>query len=344
MDGSLRIIVTDVTNPYFNLATEDWIFNDMPLGQKVLFLWRNEPCIIVGRGQNVWSECQLDAVENDGVHVVRRHSGGGAVYQDLGNTCFTFMCAKEPNRSTKELYARNNEILVGALARLGITASASGRNDIVVEHEQADYKISGSAFKESKDRCFHHGTMLLDVDLTKLSGYLTPDSKKLQAKGIKSVASRVRNLKSLREDIDHHIFVEALIAEYLHHYSGRSEVERLETSHLESLEPLRIYYEKLRSWDWIYGKTPSFETTWKERLSFGSCEVHLDANQGRITHATVFTDSLEPEPVLAASRHLSGKPYSQSGLEEALKSHLITSSPHHRDILEEFYDWMATRL
>lgn len=344
MDGSLRIIVTDVTNPYFNLATEDWIFNDMPLDQKVLFLWRNEPCIIVGRGQNVWSECRLEAVESDGVHVVRRHSGGGAVYQDLGNTCFTFMCAKEPPRNTRELYARNTEILVGALARLGIPAAGSGRNDIVVDHDEVTYKISGSAFKESKDRCFHHGTMLLGVDLARLSGYLTPDSKKLQAKGIKSVASRVRNLKDLRPDIDHHVFVDALIAEYLSYHGGQATVERLDTSHLESLEPLRTYFEKLRSWDWIYGKTPSFETTWKERLSFGSCEVHLDADGGKIARATLFTDSLDPEPVMEASHYLPGKPYSRDGLTEALEHHLGASPPHHHDMLGELYHWMTTRL
>lgn len=344
MDGSLRVIVTDVTNPYFNLATEDWIFNDMPLDQKVLFLWRNEPSIIVGRGQNVWSECRLEAVESDGVHVVRRHSGGGAVYQDLGNTCFTFMCAKEPHHTTKQLYARNNEILVAALGRLGVSAAASGRNDIVVEHQEESFKVSGSAFRESKDRCFHHGTMLLDVDLGRLSGYLTPDSKKLQAKGIKSVASRVCNLNSIRSGLDHQVFVDALIDEYFRYYDGRCEIETLEFSHLEAVAPLNAYYQKLQSWDWVYGKTPSFETTWRDRLSFGSCEVHLDADQGKIRRATLFTDSLDPDPILAVASFLEGQPYSKEGLEAARQGHQSASGGQDFEHLSELYDWMANQL
>lgn len=344
MDCPLRVIVTDVTCPYFNLATEDWIYNDMPLQQKVLFLWRNEPCIIVGRGQNVWSECRLDQVESDGVHVVRRHSGGGAVYQDLGNTCFTFMSAREPQLSTRDLYARNNSILLQTLAGLGLRAVATGRNDITVEHDGAEYKVSGSAFKESKDRCFHHGTMLLNVDLGRLSGYLTPDSKKLQAKGIKSVGSRVTNLRSLHPALDHHLFSEALIEQFFHHYGARAEVEHLTTSHLEENESLRHYYEKLKSWDWVYGKTPSFAATWRERLSFGSCELHLDASQGLIQGASLFTDSLDPEPVMAAAEFLKGRPFSKAGVEEARSAHLARSDLAEQATLDSLYNWIKTEI
>lgn len=343
MSQALRVLVAETTDPYFNLATEDWIFHDMDCHTKVLFLWRNEKSIIVGRGQNVWSECALDQVEADGVHVVRRHSGGGAVYQDLGNTCFTFMRAKEASRSTKELYAENNEILKATLSSLGIQAEASGRNDLVVNQAGENFKISGSAFKESKDRCFHHGTMLMNVDLGRLSSYLTPDSQKLKAKGIKSVRSRVLNLQDLRGDLDHHIFCQALTQQFFRTYQSECEVETLNTEALEQVESLNQYYQKLKSWDWVYGKTPSFQHCMKQRFVWGGVEIHIDTEKGHIKQAKVFTDSLDPGVLETTSEYLVGRAYTKTGLQSAARDHQ-DKDPDHADTLRELYEWMVEEL
>ena len=343
MTHALRVFLADTTNPYFNLATEDWIFHDMDPQTTVLFLWRNEPSIIVGRGQNVWSECNLEQVKKDQVHVVRRHSGGGAVYQDLGNTCFTFMGSRDPNRPTKELYSRNNKILIESLADLGIQAQASGRNDIIVEREGQPFKVSGSAFKESRDRCFHHGTMLMDVDLTRLSTYLTPDSQKLKAKGIKSVKSRVLNLTELQPSMDHQSFVSALTERFFAHYGQRCEIERLNETSLKTIETLSNYYEKLKSWDWVYGKTPHFQHTLSERFEWGGCELHLDTSQGVITQAKLYTDSLYPEVISAAAKHLQGQLYTPSGVEEAMRAHMEEQA-EHAERLESLYTWISAQL
>ena len=339
----LRVLLTETNNPYLNLATEDWIFNDMSSDCRVLFLWRNEKSIIVGRGQNVWSECLTEKATTDGVHVVRRHSGGGAVYQDLGNSCFTFMRPKEANRSTKELYAENNRILTGALLRLGVRATASGRNDLVVEHEGESYKISGSAFKEKKDRCFHHGTMLLKVDLERLSQYLTPDSKKLRAKGIKSVRARVMNLQTLMPALDHAALCQALIEEFQSFYDEKCETEVLTEQSLKKIDSLSTYLRELESWDWIFGKTPSFAHTMRERFSWGGCELHLDTSQGRISGAQLYTDSLQPELFDSLHELLADRPYSPAGVYEAQRLHL-ERSPEKREVLEEFYDWVGSQL
>jgi lipoate-protein ligase A len=339
----LRVLLTETTNPYLNLATEDWIFNDMSCDSRVLFLWKNDKSIIVGRGQNVWSECLTEQAKSDGVSLVRRHSGGGAVYQDLGNSCFTFMRPKEAGRSTKELYAENNEILTGALAKLGVTATASGRNDLLVEHEGEPYKISGSAFKEKKDRCFHHGTMLLNVDLQRLSRYLTPDSKKLQAKGIKSVRARVMNLQNLQPEIHHDALCQALIEEFHSFYGETSRVEVFTDEKLRQIESLAAYHQKLESWDWIYGKTPSFAHTMKERFSWGGCELHLDTNKGRISDAHLYTDSLHPELFDALPELLRDKPYSLDGLHQARQTHL-KRAPEQTEELQEFYQWVGSQI
>ena len=340
---TLRVLVADTTDPYFNLATEDWIFQDMDPSTKVLFLWRNEESIIVGRGQNVWSECLLEEAEKDGVHIVRRHSGGGAVYQDLGNTCFTLMRAKDSTRTSKELYAENIQILIGALQRLGVSAQSSGRNDLVVEREGQAYKISGSAFKESKDRCFHHGTMLMNVDLSRLSSYLTPDNQKLMAKGIKSVRARVMNLTELHAHIDHGSFTEALIEQFFHHFGRRCEVEHLNRESLGNIDSLALYYDKLKSWDWIYGKTPHFQHSMKERFAWGSCELHLDTNKGHISEAVVYTDSLHPEVFEKVGKFLSDKPYNRPGIVSAQLAHLA-ESPELADLLQEFYTWVGEQI
>ena len=343
MSISIRVLIANSHDPYFNLAVEDWIFHDMEPDQRVLFLWRNDKSIIVGRGQNVWSECVLDQVEADGVYLVRRPSGGGAVYQDLGNTCFTFMRAKEDGRSTKELYKENNKILIGALAKLRVEAESSGRNDLIVKVDNSPYKISGSAFKESGDRCFHHGTMLLDVDLQKLSSYLTPDSTKLKAKGIKSVKSRVMNLERLSPGIDHEVFSQALIQEYFEHYQAECQIEYLDSNELADLPRVKEYYEKLKSWDWIYGKTPSFESVRKERFSWGGVEFHLDSEKGRIQKTSIFTDSLQPEIFASVPDYLLHKEYSSGGVKQAKEEHLQTAEDPD-GILAEFYNWVGSGL
>ncbi len=343
MSHRLRILIANTHDPYFNLATEDWIFRDMSLDSKVLYIWRNANTIVIGRGQNAWSECDLAATERDEVKIARRHSGGGAVFQDLGNTCFTFMTPREATATPKESYARNNEILVGALRRLGIEAQASGRNDLVVEHEGESYKISGSAFKESPDRIFHHGTMLLHVDLTRLGRYLTPNQKKLQAKGIKSVAARVKNLVELKPELEHEAFSQALIAEFQAYYGGEAQLEQLDHGTLQAIPSLATYYDTLRSWDWIFGKSPSFDHHMTERFSWGLVELHLNTQKGHIQEVKMYSDSLDADLGEEVARHLSGRPYSWQGVEEARLDHEL-AHPEKSSVLADLYSWSQSQL
>lgn len=196
--SSLRLLISDSYDPWFNLAVEECIFRQMSPNQRVLFLWRNADTVVIGRAQNPWKECNTRRMEQDGVKLARRSSGGGAVFHDLGNTCFTFMAGKPGYDKTI-----STQIILNALASLGIQATASGRNDLVVINGEDERKVSGSAYKETKDRGFHHGTLLLNADLSRLADYLNPDPKKLQAKGITSVRSRVTNLVELLPGIDH---------------------------------------------------------------------------------------------------------------------------------------------
>ncbi|MED6317513.1 MAG: lipoate--protein ligase [Pseudomonadota bacterium] len=186
----LRILKSAVTNPWFNLATEDWIFNTLNPDSHTLFLWRNSETVVIGRSQNPWVECKTDKMAADDVFLARRQSGGGAVFHDLGNTNFTFLSPKHAYDQTA-----NFTIIINALKKLGIDATLSGRNDMQV----GDRKISGSAFKHAADRSFHHGTLLVNANMQKLGDYLNPHPLKLKAKGIKSVRARVANLVAFND-------------------------------------------------------------------------------------------------------------------------------------------------
>jgi len=170
--ANAKCYISETHDPFFNLATEDWIFTDMNPEEHILFLWRNDRTVVIGRNQNPWAECNLKSMADKNVHLVRRQTGGGAVFQDLGNTNFTFLSSKD--RYDKQ---RNFQIIINALKKLGINAEFSGRNDLVVDGR----KISGSAFREQPDRAFHHGTILINANLGELAEYLTPSQKKLNS-------------------------------------------------------------------------------------------------------------------------------------------------------------------
>lgn len=162
------------------LTAVEVYFRQMPATQRVLFLWRNADTVVIGRAQNPWKECNTRRMEEDNVRPARRSSGGGAVFHDLGNTCFTFMAGKPEYDKTI-----STSIVLNALNALGVSAEASGRNDLVVKTAEGDRKVSGSAYRETKDRGFHHGTLLLNADLSRTANYLNPDKRNWRRKALR---------------------------------------------------------------------------------------------------------------------------------------------------------------
>lgn len=334
MDKEIRVLRSDVTDPWFNLATEDWIFRELDPRQHVLFLWRNADTVVIGRHQNPWKECKVQKMEEDGVYLSRRQSGGGAVFHDLGNSNFTFLSAKE--RYNQE---DNFRIIVTALAQLGITAEKSGRNDILVDGR----KVSGSAFKHTKERSFHHGTLLIDADLTRLQDYLNPQKAKLVSKGIKSVRSRVANLREYIPDLDHDRICEAVMEVFFDYHGNRCEVEHLDHETLAAIPSLNEYYEQMKAWEWRFGNTPEFNHTMETRFDWGNMDVHIDAKRGRIEQAKIYSDSLFPEMVDALMAELPGHRYDPEELKEAVVG-VADIFPKQRKELEEFAGWLAGAL
>lgn len=298
--SDIRVFTAEHHDPWFNLATEDWLFNMMDRSKQVLFLWRNRPSIIIGRFQNPWNECDLTAMEADGIQLARRQSGGGAVYHDLGNTNFTFMSPRA--EYDKE---RNFAIILNALASFGVAAHTSGRNDILVQER----KVSGSAFRMNKERAFHHGTLLINADLTKLPGYLTPDKDKLASKGIHSVSSRVANLVEFNPSLTHEMLCEAIVKAFFQTYGQTCPVEDLTIDRLSAEKELYRTYEKYADWSWRFGFTPEFSHTLKGRFPWGGITLHLDVREAIIQQVTVYSDALAVEFIANLQNMLVGLHY-----------------------------------
>ncbi|MDD0853052.1 lipoate--protein ligase [Halobacteriovorax sp. GB3] len=334
----IRIFMADTFDPWFNLATEDWLFRDMNPVVPTLFLWRNENTVVIGRFQNPWTECNVEKMEEDGIKLARRQSGGGAVFHDLGNTNFTFLNAKEHyDKNT------NNSIIIDALSKFGIKCEASGRNDMVVLTDEGEKKISGSAFKETKDRAFHHGTLLIDADLTKLSKYLNPNKKKLESKGIKSVRARVTNLVQENEMMNHDELCQAIIESFQSKYGAKAEVEHLSYETLKEIPELQERYEKLKDWNWRFGETPKFSHFMEERFSWGTMEVHLDSHKGMIKQVKIYSDSLHPEMIELLQQQLCDIAYDPKAVAKAVGL-VMEELPMISDYLLEFSDWLSLQV
>jgi lipoate-protein ligase A len=328
-----KVYETASTDPFLNLATEDWLFHDMLDGAPLLFLWQNDNTIVIGRAQNPWVECNTVAMGEDDVILARRQSGGGAVYHDLGNLNFTFM--NPTDTYDKKI---NIQIILTALKACGIEAKASGRNDILVEHD-GDKKISGSAFRESKDRAFHHGTLLFDSNLDKLQTYLTPPAKKLKSKGVTSVRSRVTNLKDVAPSLTLEQLKTALTQAFCEHYNAKVATKTFTPRHIENLKPIKARVDQLCDWDWRYGKTLQFEHELDEQFSWGHISAHLNVRHAIIHSAKFYSDCLHPEVLPVLEPALAELPYRATDLFALPDTLGLTGETH--SIAVDICAWLA---
>ncbi|MFA5468575.1 MAG: lipoate--protein ligase [Sphaerochaetaceae bacterium] len=322
--SSIKIYTAEHNDPWFNLATEDWLFKTTQERQHVLFLWRNKPCIVIGRFQNPWGECNLEAMERDGVVLARRQSGGGAVYHDLGNTNFTFISPADDYDVN-----RNFAIIVQAIKKFGINAVQSGRNDVLVDER----KVSGSAFRKGSKRAFHHGTLLIDAKMEKIGTYLTPDKDKLKSKGIRSVASRVANLTEFNPSINHEKLCDALIEAFSITYDDKIEVEDLTIDRLSRESSLYKTYLAYKDWDWRFGSTPQFDHQITHRFPWGALTLDLDVKRGVIDDLNIFSDSLSVELVEFLKTTLRQTPYSAQAIVALLEKGPAELLPMLKDLI-----------
>lgn len=288
-----------------NLAGEAYLIKEEL--EHILYLWVNDPCIVIGRFQNPYSECNLERMDEEGVQLVRRKSGGGAVYHDRGNLCFTLIGDKES--STKE---ENFALIIAGLKKLGIEAELSGRNDILSEGK----KISGNAFQTTATKFCHHGTLLITSDLSVMANYLTPSSTKLASKAVKSVASRVGNLSEVKKDITTEEVENALIEAFCDKY-GPTHVTPID---FKELKEAQADYQLFSDRSLILEKTPQFTHFVHHRFSWGECSLHMDVHKTKIIEVRLFTDSLDTSLPERIVKEMEGLSYAKSALLEASRA------------------------
>ncbi|MFC4778571.1 lipoate--protein ligase [Paenibacillus sp. GCM10023252] len=299
------------TDPALNLALEEYILKSLPGEESYLLFYINEPSIIIGRNQNTVEEINSEYVEDAHIHVVRRLSGGGAVYHDLGNLNFSFI-TKDDGQSFHN-FRKFTEPVIKALRKLGIEAELTGRNDIQV----GERKISGNAQFATKGRMFSHGTLLFSSEIDNVVSALKANPEKYKSRSTKSIRSRVVNITELLEEpITIEQFKEVLLQSI---YEGKDVPHYTLTSE-DWLAVEALANERYRSWDWNYGRSPSFNLRQNKRLPAGTFDVRLQVEEGRITAAYVYGDFFGVGDANEFAARLSGVRYDTSEVSDLLDS------------------------
>lgn len=291
----MLFVFNENTDPYFNLAAEEYLVQN--LSEEVFMIWLNHNTIVVGRNQNTLSEIHYEYVKEHGIRVVRRMSGGGTVFHDMGNVNFTFVVNSGDDFNN---YRRFCEPIIGFLKTLGVEATLSGRNDILVDGK----KISGNAQYMYKNRVMHHGTLLFAASQDRISEALKVSEDKIKSKGIKSVRSRVTNISSHMETP---ISVGEFVEKFVDYMVKNIPDCRYYDLAQHELEICKLRDEKYATWEWNYGYSPKYEFVCRKRFDIGSVEVHMDiAGNSEIKDIKIYGDFFSKVPVAELEQKLLG--------------------------------------
>jgi lipoate-protein ligase A len=305
----MRIVLNENIDPAANLALEEYLLKawDCP----VFMLWRNAPAIIIGRNQNALEEINVDYVKAKGIAVIRRLTGGGAVFHDLGNINFTFIMNAGEAISSYEQFTRP---IVELLNRMGVPAEFSGRNDLLIDGK----KFSGNAQTVYKNRILHHGTLLFSSDMTDLSAALRVNPLKIQSKGIKSIKSRVTNISEyLKEPPTVSEFMKK-IEEYIFETNRNAENYDLNAADREAVN--KLVNDKYGRWEWNFGESPQYNFKKAEKFDGGIVEVLMDVKNGYMGNIRIHGDFFGAEDISPLTAALNGVIHREKDVEAVVST------------------------
>ena len=284
MSKTISFLFSPLHCPYENLAIENYLLERVLENERIYFFYSNKPSIVIGRFQNPWIECDLKRVYEEGIHFVRRQSGGGTVFHDLGNLNF---CVIDGRRElSKEM---NNELFI---------------------NHNGPKKISGSAFKQKKNSSFHHGTLLIDAHLNSLNGLLKGKHDFSLTKSISSVSSKVMNLKDICTGITMDLVIDKIKGKLLIHEN----VREINSIHFDSSLIDLVFLEKMKSWQWQIGETPLFEFSHQERGITGGFEINLKCRKGVLESIHLTHEEIHPKFIELITSQLISIPLNKEDL------------------------------
>lgn len=291
-----RLVISNQFNPYLNIAVEDYLLSRPADGGATMYLWRNRRTVVIGRNQNPFAECDVRRLEDDGGYLMRRKTGGGAVYHDLGNLNFSFVVPAADYDVARQL-----GVVQEAVASFGLRTEVSGRNDVLCEGR----KFSGNAFSKSRHARLHHGTILVDVSTEEMGRYLKPKASKLQKHGVASVRSRVVNLVELVPGLTAEDLVPRLVEAFEREYGV---AQRVDFGQLAALRPVEDLRAEFAGAEWKYGSWGQFVAQRSARYDWGGVEIAVEVDEPSATIAAVriASDSLFPDTIALAERMLAG--------------------------------------
>lgn len=300
-----------ITDPRINLAIEEYLLKNMDVEKDpFLLFYINEPSIIIGKNQNTAEEINTDYVDSNGIHVVRRLSGGGAVYHDHGNLNYSFITVDDGNSFRN--FRKFTEPVVEALQSLGVNAELSGRNDLMAEGR----KISGNAQFSTRGRMYSHGTLLFDTEVDAVVSALKVSKEKIESKGIKSIRSRVANIS---EFLENPMSVTEFRSAILHSiFDGEENVRYYELTEQDWAGIHEISKERYGNWDWNYGKSPKFNVKHSHRFPVGGIDVRLQVENGTVQDASIYGDFFGVGDVSEIEEAITGVKYERAALDEAI--------------------------
>ena len=290
-------------HPYKNLAVEEYLLLHCEPQECILYLWQNQNTVVIGRNQNAWKECKVESLEENGGHLARRLSGGGAVYHDLGNLNFTFLVSKENYSIDRQL-----EVIVKAVQKLGAKA----------------------------EKCYHHGTLMMNVNKEMLSKYLTVSKEKLQSKGVDSVKSRVTNLVDYIPDLTLEALKKALREAFEEVYGLTSNECKMEDLDQKEIEMRTKHFS---SWDWRFGRKIDFQYEISKRFSWGQMNIQFQVDKGKISDVNVYSDSLKPMTIEKLPKYLKGIRYHKKNICSELRLYWAEDK-QEEEMITDIIEWI----
>lgn len=294
----IEYYLSDTYNPYINLSFEEDLLNKEKKDCMIFYLWQNQNTVVIGKNQSAQDECNLQLMEKDGITLARRSSGGGAVFQDLGNICFTFICEKSDFDIQKQL-----SVIQRALKEFGIEAYFSGRNDLMVD----GFKISGQAYLKTKDFALHHGTILLNVDMQKLAKYLKTDKTKLASHGVKSHVQRVKNIIDFNPGLSMQKLIPVLKKAVVEVYDVK----------MKEMEFYQADVKKYSSSSYLYRLSVDGKKI-KKRFDYGLIDINLKLIKNKIVEVLINSDLMQVSLIDDIRNYLLNMDFTKENIENLI--------------------------